>query len=220
MEKALILLAAYNVGPLVGEVIERIRYPRNHILVVDDGSTDNTSEVARSKGVIVIRHTRNLGKGAAHKTGFRYAVTHGYDYVITIDADGQHDPDEIPRFMEAIKHYDMVIGRRYFSWRNMPIVRVFTNVTTSFIVSLLSGQRLRDVQSGYRAIRRTVIERVRLRTNRYQTESEIIVQAARLGFRIGEIPISTIYRREARSHINPIIDTLRFIKFAISSLRL
>ncbi len=189
------------------------------ILVVNDGSTDRTTEVARDAGAIVVEHPENLGKGKALSTGFRYAVENGYDTVITMDGDEQHDPASIPAFLDAIGENgpDVVVGSRMDAVRNMPPLRVWTNRTTSRVVSRLAGQDIPDSQSGYRAIRVPVVDGMTLVTSRYDTESEILIRAGRRGYSIGTIPIESIYT-DGISHINKFVDTMRFIRLVWRSL--
>ncbi len=189
------------------------------ILVVNDGSTDETTRVAEDAGAVVVEHPVNLGKGAALATGFRYAVGEGYDTVITMDGDEQHDPASIPAFLDAIEQngLDVVVGSRMDAVRDMPPLRVWTNRTTSRVVSHLAGHDIPDSQSGYRAIRTPVVDGMKLVTSRYDTESEILIRAGRRGFSIGAIPIESIYTGGI-SHINKFVDTLRFLRLVWRSL--
>ncbi len=189
------------------------------VLVVNDGSTDGTAEAAKSAGAALVEHAVNLGKGAALGTGFRYAVEKRYDAVVTLDGDEQHDPASIPQFLEALGDagWDVVVGSRMDAVRDMPPIRIWTNRTTSRIVSRLAGQDIPDSQSGYRALRTKVVDGMKLVTSRYDTESEILIRAGRRGFTIGAIPIESIYT-DGISHINPFVDTLRFIRLVWRSL--
>ncbi|RKZ25374.1 glycosyltransferase family 2 protein [bacterium] len=216
-----ILIPAYNEEKKIEKTLRKVMeyVPPEDILVVDDGSRDRTREIAEKLGVNVVSHEKNMGKGMAHRTGFRWVCGHGYDAAITMDADGQHKPEELERFLHA-GEYDLVIGKRDITIRNSPVVRYWTNRTTSLITSLLAGVRVSDSQCGYRLIKKAVMEKVPLTTTRFQTETEIIVKAARMGFRIGEVPISTVYEPGRKSRINPFIDTLRFLKLAIRLLLL
>ena len=185
------------------------------VLVVDDGSTDDTSGAAREAGALVVRHEENLGKGAALRTGFEYAIANDYEAVITMDGDGQHDPGAIPEFLDAIEKCgaDIVVGSRMHAVGDMPRVRIWTNRTTSRIVSLLAGQFIPDSQSGFRIIRTRLLRAISrsLVTSRYDTESEMLIRAGRRGFRIAALAIKSIYR-DTVSHINPLVDTMRFIR--------
>ncbi len=189
------------------------------VLVVNDGSLDGTTRAARGAGAEVIEHSSNMGKGAALKTGFDYAVKHDYDAVITMDGDEQHDAASIPDFIKALESgkWDIVVGSRMGEVKDMPGVRIWTNQTTSRVISRLARQDIPDSQSGYRIIRTTPLEGMELVTKRYDTESEILIRAGRRGFRIGSIPIESIYT-DGVSHINPVVDTLRFLRLVWRSL--
>ncbi len=213
------LIPVYNEEKTINRLIEMLPGERKDIIVVDDGSTDKTSEIIGMTGATLLKHKQNMGKGQAHRTGFKYGVKHKYDYLITLDGDGQHNPKEVSKFIKRIenKGEDIIVGVRKRSLFNMPWIRYFTNLTTSFVVSFLSHRTIRDTQCGYRAISTKVLRKVSLATCNFQTESEILIKAAKLGYRIGEVPISTIYQKE-NSKISPVIDTLRFIVLAFKSI--
>jgi len=216
--KIAIIIPAYNEEENIKNLLDGLKgFSRDDIIVIDDGSTDKTAEIVTSYGVVLLRHKENKGKGMAHRTGFEYAIRNGFNGVITMDADGQHSPEEIKNFFESKNGADILIGTRKMSLKNMPVVRYLTNKITSLTVSLLSSQRVLDSQSGFRYISREVLKKVPLRTGKFQTESEILIKAGRMGFKIGSVPISTIYKEE-RSYINPIIDTGRFIGLVARSL--
>ncbi len=212
--KVMAVIPAYNPGPeLVRVAAGAARELGNdHILVVDDGSTDASGERAREAGVEVITHPENRGKGAALRTGFAAALAAGAEWVFTLDADGQHDPAEMPAFLAAAAGggADLWIGDRMRNTRDMPPIRRFANRSTSSIISWLAGQPISDSQSGYRLISARVLTSVDLRFDRFEAESEILIKASRAGFRIGSVPIRTIYGEE-RSTIHPARDTLRFL---------
>ncbi len=219
MERIMIIIPAYNEEGPIAKLLSSLNFPPQDIIVVDDGSIDNTFSESQSFGVHVIRHEKNKGKGIAHRTGFNFASKEEARWVITMDADGQHSPKDIPKFIKAIKEKkgDMIIGEREVTIRTMPFLRFLTNLWTSFIVSILGGKRVKDAQSGFRAISKEIFTSISLSTNNFQTESEIIIKAARRGFRITSVPIRTIYN-ESYSYIKPFLDTLRFIKLASQSL--
>lgn len=219
MEKIMIIIPAYNEEDSIVKVLQSLNFPPRDIIVVDDGSTDNTVSKAQSLGVHVIKHGKNIGKGMAHRTGFNFALKERAKWVITIDADGQHCPEDLLKFVKAIeeKRGDMIIGERKISIRTMPFVRFFTNLWTSLVVSVLGGKRVKDAQSGYRAISKEILTSILLSTNNFQTESEIIIKAARKGFEIASVPIKTIYNK-SYSYIKPSLDTARFIKLTFQSL--
>lgn len=216
--KIAIVIPAYNEGKNIAELLNHFKnYPREGIIVVDDGSRDKTSVIVERFGAILLKHKENLGKGMAHRTAFEYAIKNGFEGVITIDADGQHMPQEIENFIKEKDSADILVGTRRMTLANMPLIRYFTNKVTSITVSLIASQRVFDSQSGFRYISSEVLRKVTLRTGRFQTESEILIKAGRMGFKIGCVPISTVYREE-KSYINPFIDTCRFIGLACRSL--
>lgn len=181
------------------------------IVVIDDGSTDGSGTAARMAGATVIVHESNQGKGAALNTGFDYALEKNVAAAITLDADGQHDPDEIPRFIEAFRSgsWDFIIGQRTFA--QMPFVRQFGNRTGTWLLSRAMGQAIPDNQCGYRLLSRDVLRVARPRAGRFESEVEIILRAKLAGFRITWIPISTIYGDET-SYFDPVNDSLLFLK--------
>lgn len=217
--KICILIPGYNEEKTIGQVVSKARKVISDVIVIDDGSTDNTYQIAKNAGAIVIRHEVNKGKGAALKTGFKYALEHYYQAVITMDSDGQHDVDDIPNFLNTLreKKADIVIGSRMENLSTMPAIRKFTNKLTSYVSSLLMHQKVDDSQSGFRLINSDVLRSITLETDRYDTESEILIKASRAGFRIKSVPIKTIYGQE-KSKINPLIDTYRFIRLVFRSL--
>lgn len=212
--KAMAVIPAKDAAGTVGDVVRGLRrvLPDLEVLVVDDGSGDETAARARDAGARVERHAVNRGKGAALQTGFDAAVAAGAEAVLALDADGQHDPACAPALLAALERADVVVGSRNADRRGMPWLRKATNDVTSWWVSRLAGQRIEDSQSGYRAIRAGVIRRVRPLSTRFEYESEFLVAAARAGFRVGSAPIPTLYNAPG-SHIHPLRDTIRFVRF-------
>jgi glycosyltransferase involved in cell wall biosynthesis len=219
--KIMILIPAYKAAGSLVELVEKINshVDKSDILIVEDGSPDDTYDVANSTGAIVIRHEVNRGKGEGLKTGFSYALENGYDGVISIDADLQHDPNVIPEFISIAKkqHVDVIVGTRPRSLSNMPFERFMTNHLTSLIISCFSGRYVRDSQSGYRYTSRKALRTVTLRSSRYDTESEFLFKSGRAGMNVWEVEIPTIYTG-SESYINPFVDTGRFIKLMWKSL--
>ncbi len=216
MPKAfLVLIPAYNASSTISELIEKtsVFVDKDDIVVIDDGSQDQTHVAAQRAGAVVLKHRINQGKGKALKTGFRYVQKKHYEALFTIDADLQHDPSSIRDFLQkANEDFDgIIIGTRDINLKKMPFLRWLTNNLTSAILSVLSGQTIRDSQSGYRFISTRVLERTKLKGKKYDLESEILVKAGRIGFKIDSVPIKTIYRG-SKSFINPFVDTGRFIK--------
>jgi glycosyltransferase involved in cell wall biosynthesis len=209
------ILPAYNAARFLTDVIGQIRslHPDVRVLVVDDGSSDGTSETARQAGAEVIVHQVNQGKGEALKTGYRWALDQNLDWVFTMDSDGQHLPSEMQGFLDAAvaQQCDVVVGTRMAEVRDMPWIRLKTNQFTSWVISRLAGQHIPDSQNGYRLYRAACLRGVKLRTKRYDSESEILVRLARRGHLIGSAPITTVYGDE-ESSINPFVDTGRFFR--------
>ena len=209
----LVLVPAYNAAGHLSELITRLRQfvCGEHLLVVNDGSTDDSAAILTELKVNHLTFSANRGKGAALVAGFRYAMAHGYRSVLTIDADLQHLPEEIPGFYALDNGRRLIIGTRTIQFRQMPFLRWLTNNLTSLIVSVFSGRRVRDSQSGYRLIPVGVLRRIPLKTIKYDLESEILFKAGALGVEIAEVPISTVYEG-SRSYINPFKDTFRFVR--------
>ncbi len=220
LETTAAVVPAYNAEPYLASVIGNIQrfLPADRIVVVDDGSTDRTHEIARAAGVVVVAHEVNRGKGAALWSGARKALELGMRYIITLDADGQHDPAEIPRFAEQAgkSGADIIVGNRMDDRKDMPFIRIFANRATSAFVSLRTGIRIPDSQNGFRMLKTSIFEKINLVTRRYDTESEILIKTAHLGGRITSIPVQTIYGTETSS-VHPFVDTLRFFRMVIRS---
>jgi glycosyltransferase involved in cell wall biosynthesis len=221
--KTLVIIPCKNLEHEVGDVVRGV-FDLDlglDVVVINDGSTDGTSEAARAVGSHVLEHEVNQGKGAALKTGFEYAVEKGYDAVITMDGDGQHDPSAIPDFLDAVEELDadVIIGTRMHAVGDMPKLRIWTNRTTSRVVSFLARQNIPDSQSGYRLIKVKVLRDIvkSFVTTKYDTESELLIRAARRGYRTAAVGIKSIYTGTV-SHINPFIDTLRFLRLVGRSM--
>jgi dolichol-phosphate mannosyltransferase len=221
MKKILVLIPAFNAEKTIPSLIDQISafIPGKDILIVDDGSTDKTFQLAKESGANCLQHKKNKGKGEALKTGFEYVVEQGYSGVITLDADLQHDPKFIPEFIREAENgtLDVLVGTRHIELKTMPFSRWLTNNVTSIIVSILGDTKVRDSQSGYRYISTEVLRSFKLSTKKYEFESEILIKAGRKGFKIAPVPISTIYHG-SKSFINPLVDTGRFIKLMWKSL--
>lgn len=206
------IIPAYQEEARVGTVVAGARRYCSHVIVVDDGSTDRTSEEARKAGAEVIRHSVNRGKGAALNTGFQTARERGMEFVITMDADGQHNPDEISRFVETYRRTGcpVIIGNRMDKAKGtMPWVRRWTNLFMSRLLSRRMGQWVPDTQNGFRLYRCDVLPRMPTDAQRFAAESEVLLDLAAAGVRIGTLPTSVIYGAE-KSKIHPLRDTYRF----------
>ena len=189
------------------------------VLVVDDGSSDDTSLLAVQSGAELLRREPNQGKGAALRAGFSFALEQQYDAVITLDADGQHDPVEIPAFVSAFQQRgaDLIIGARDF--RRMPFVRRLTNTFGRWSFSWAVGQLVQDNQSGYRLLSARMMQAMLASQERgFQFEVEMIAECIRLGFNLDWIPIQTIYGGE-RSHIQPLRHTVNYLRIIFLTRR-
>ena len=199
----LALVPAYQEGPRVAAVVEAaaVHLP---VLVVDDGSSDDTAEQAERAGATVLRQRPNQGKGTAIRAGFRWAIDHGVEAVVILDADGQHDPAELPRFLLAFaeRRGDLIVGRRDF--RRMPPVRRVSNMVGGWALSWAVGRSIPDNQSGYRLVSRRLMERLLAgHETGFEFDVEMITTCIRSDFRLDWVPIRTIYAGEP-SHIRPL----------------
>lgn len=217
--QTLILIPAYLEEKRIGAVVkEALHYGK--VLVVDDGSTDCTAQEAEASGAEVIRQEINRGKGAAIKTGFNRFLEGDCQGIVLMDGDGQHDPREIALFTSAASDPSvmMVVGNRMGKAQNMPIVRKATNWLMSKILSFFVGVDVPDTQCGFRWIRRALVEKIKLRSDRFDVESDLLIEAGRVTKNIVSVPVSTIYRDE-KSKIKPVRDTLRFFRLMFRALR-
>ena len=206
----------YNEEKTISEIINRTLQYVDKIIAVNDGSTDNSKQkINNLQNVIVIDYEKNYGKGFALNKGFEKALELGYDTVVTLDSDLQHDPVFIPDLLREIENYGIVIGNRLNNLADMPLQRRLSNKITSFLLSVKTGQIIPDSQSGFRAIRSDVLRVVKTRSHGYEAESEQIILAARKGFKIGFVNTSTIYGNE-KSKIKPVKTILAFIKTLFS----
>jgi len=216
-----VVIPAYNADVRLEPVLLKILalIPPHQVIVVDDGSTDQTQALAVASGVEVVTHAQNRGKGVALKTGFSRALARPQvQAVISLDADGQHDPKHLPEFIRAFRasSVDLIIGCRQLRWPAMPFFRVLSNRITSALVSWRLGTRIPDSQSGYRLHSRRLLEQIKLDTGGYETESELLLKAVRAQMKVDFITIDTIYSGET-SHIRGTRDTWRFIKMWLTN---
>lgn len=206
------LIPALNEAKHIADVLAGVKPHVDGIVVVDDGSTDDTGGLARAAGVdAVLRHDTPHGKGASLAEGLDWIFGHGYDGAVCLDGDGQHAPDEVPRFIEAAPDYDLLIGNRMADRASMPWVRWQTNRFTSWTLAKLSGVRVPDSQCGFRWIRGTCWRALDVQSRNFDFEGEMIVDAGRGGWRVGNVPVRTIYGDEV-SKIHPARDTIRFFR--------
>lgn len=206
----LALIPAWNEATRIGPIVEAT-LTHLPVLVVDDGSHDDTSVVAKAAGAAVVCHPQNQGKGVALMTGFEWALEREYEAIVTLDADGQHDPADIPKFLAAYEAGagELIIGQRNFS--QMPFPRGYTNPFGSWLLSLALGTRIYDNQSGFRLHSRRFLETLDLTTTGFELEVEVIVQAVCQGIPIGWVNIRTIYSIDKVSYFHPLKDSARFL---------
>ncbi|MBI4313573.1 MAG: glycosyltransferase family 2 protein [Candidatus Omnitrophica bacterium] len=209
-----VVIPACNVVQTLGSLLMQLKTLSLPVIVVDDGSTDGTGEVAAEAGVEIIRHNTNSGKGKSLRDGMQWGLGRGYTTFILMDGDGQHLPRDLKRLAAAVEDpsVGVAVGNRMRNLRSMPYIRRCTNWVMSLFISLLCRQRIPDSQCGFRAIRADLLQKIKLTTDRYEIETEMLVKAARAGFKIVSVPITTIYQNE-RSRIHPIADALRFFRF-------
>lgn len=214
--KILALIPAYNEARNITPVIQQASQYLP-VLVIDDGSKDATIQVAEKAGAEVVQQVPNQGKGAALMNGFRRAVERGVDALVMLDADGQHDPNEIPRFLEryAATRADLIIGQRDF--KQMPRFRGATNTLGTTMFSWAAGQPIYDNQSGYRLLSRRMMEAtLSSRETNFEFEVEMIVLCIQHGYRLEWVPIRTIYGDQG-SHIRPIRHAYHFIRMVLQT---
>jgi len=209
-----IIIPVHNEAKHIGPVIEILRSKKHDVIVIDDGSTDQTSVIAEEKGAAVIHHQQRCGKGYSLRKGFEYALKRKYEGVITMDGDGQHDVEDIDQFVQAAQKHQtsIVVGNRMDNSSVMPFVRLCTNRFMSWLISLACSQSIKDTQCGFRYISRNVLEKLNLTCQGFEIETEILMQASKKGFKIHSIPVKTIYCDE-KSKINPFMDTIRFFSY-------
>ncbi|WP_324735710.1 glycosyltransferase family 2 protein [Thermococcus sp. SY098] len=202
-----VIIPAYNEEKRIGKVLQRMPEFVDEVIVVDDGSEDRTSEVARELGAEVIRLEQNQGKGRAMSEGIKKA---NGDIIVFIDADGQHKPEEIIKLVEPIVNgeADFVIGSRLIKAQGeRPLIRKISNFITTSLIRLKLGINVRDTQSGFRAIRREFLPEIE--SKRYEVETEVLIKAVKKGARVKEVPVSMIYGIET-GHFR-LEDILRFL---------
>lgn len=207
------VIPAYNAAKTLQSVIMELRevIPGIAIVVVDDGSSDATSQIAANLGVKWVQHHRNLGKGAALKRGFHEALSGKARLIFTLDADGQHNPREAIKLLDKIEreNLDVVIGSRMTNLSVMPIPRIISNITTSKLISWRIKQNADDSQSGFRLYREETLKGMDVKTNHFDFESELLIKIGQSGFKVGSVAIETIYTSNGVSSIR-LIDIFRF----------
>jgi glycosyltransferase involved in cell wall biosynthesis len=211
-ERVLVVIPAYNAAKTVADVVRSARKEIDDVVVVDDGSHDDTGIVAAGAGAKVLTHPQNRGKGASLKTGFAYALESGYDGVITLDADGQHLPHEIPKFIACRKETkgDLIIGGRAHLFDGMLPRRRNANRFSAWVLTKVAKTRITDAQSGFRFYSGKLLRGVKLKTDGFDLENEVIVRAGCGGYKVVTTPIDLGFVDGlSTSHYKPLKDTLR-----------
>lgn len=210
--ETLVVLPAYNEGGVLSETLEKLRESvKADLLVVDDGSSDDTADIARAAGARVVSHAVNLGLGAALSTGLEVARREGYERMVTFDADGQHSPEDIGRLLEELGGCDVVIGVRTVHGERMPLVKKIGNHILNILTAVVFQTYCRDSQSGLRAFNRKAIESLELKANRYEVSSEILYEAGRNGLTVGEVPVDAIYTEHSMSNGTGVKDGFKIL---------
>ncbi|MBK7867448.1 MAG: glycosyltransferase family 2 protein [Ignavibacteriales bacterium] len=213
-----VIIPFYNEKDFIREVVEISARYCDSIYVIDDGSTDGGAQnIPKIPGVEIFTLERNQGKGAALRLGFIQAIKQGYDTIITIDGDKQHNPEFIPKFMEALVNNPVVIGKRKFDTSIMPFHRILSNSISSFLISLKTGIKVLDSQSGYRGFRCSLLKEILPEENGYIAETEMLIKASKYCDSFAWVDIPTIYGEE-KSKMKNIETTLKFVKQIVKPL--
>src|SRR5262249_1816942 len=208
------VIPAYQDEKHIGDIVRRTLNHLDHVLVVDDGSSDQTGQRAREAGADVIVHNQNRGKGDAIKTGLERCLDQEARWVILLDSDGQHLPEEIDRFLLAagsVTRPTFFLGNRMSNVAAMPFIRRVVNRYMSSQISRLCGQTIPDTQCGFRMLERQLIPELLGGGERFEYETEVLIIASRKGYQIESVPITTVYSDQV-SKIHPIRDSIRFLK--------
>lgn len=221
MDKICILIPAYNAQETLGLVLKKMKPLEMDTIVVNDGSSDETARVALENGAQLLEHPVNLGKGTALQTGFHYILQKGCQVVITLDADGQHDPSEIPSLLRIFQSVqpDILIASRGAEFGKMTFLRRFWNRLGVKAVARLCHSDITDSQSGFRIIRADVLKEIGLSTSRFETELELLIKSCKKGFSVLSIPIVTPrIDGTGSSHFRPVVDTWLVCKVFLRNL--
>ena len=208
------VIPAYQDEKHIGDIVRRTRERLDHVLVIDDGSSDQTAQCAREAGAEVIVHDENRGKGEALKTGLGHWLDREVTWVSLLDSDGQHLPEEIDRFMAAAAaatRPSFFIGNRMNDLAGMPFIRRVVNRYMSRGISRVCGQEIPDTQCGFRMLDRQLIPELLGGGHRFDYETEVLIIASRRGYQIESVPITTVYTDQV-SKIHPARDAFRFFK--------
>lgn len=220
MKKVCIIIPVHNEAREIGRLVHDIRAQGLDVLVIDDGSTDDSGRQAADNGARVLRNDQRSGKGFSLQRGFAFGVEQGYDGVITMDGDGQHAVRDLRQFFDLLEKEGpcVITGNRMGDTNRMPCIRFLTNCLMSFLISRLCRQKVPDTQCGYRYISCEILRKLELTSSDFEIETEVLVQTARLGYRIFPVPVQTIYQDE-QSKISPLKDTCRFFAYLAKEIK-
>ena len=220
--KISVLIPAYNAQIVLKELIERIKVilPLAQIVVVDDGSSDETRLRGEQSGATVLVLTTNLGKGAALQTGFDFLRRGNAEFILTMDADLQHLPEDIPNLISERErtNADIIVGWRRRDGTAMPLHRRMSNRITSALVAMRTGAAIKDSQCGFRLIKKNVIELVQIESHGFEAETEFLIKAAKAGFSIASAPVQTVYGGE-KSYMTHWSTTVNFLRILLREYR-
>ena len=211
--KTAVIIPLFNEEETIFDLIKQLLdKPIDKIFVIDDGCTDSSvSKIPQNSKVEIIPHAKNLGKGITLKTGFLKAIEGNYNYVVTLDADLQHDPESVSGFINKLNECDVVLGNRMNDLEDMPIHRRLSNKITSKMLSIKTGKHFIDSQCGYRAFRTSILSNILPSSAGFEAETEMLIKAAKLNLKIGNVNIPTIYN-DNKSKIKPVRTIFSFLR--------
>lgn len=215
-----VLIPAYNEEKTIQKVIKEVQKYGYDLLVVNDGSTDNSLNIIKKETDNYLTYSKNMGKGYAIKQGAKQAIADGYEWVVIVDGDGQtpiHDIINVWKLHYICPEAKILIGNRFYNPKGMPLLRLKINKVMSWIISKLAGQKIRDSQCGLKIIHKHIFA-LELKSNSFDFETELLVKAGRKGYKILSRPIDCIYFEDRKSKMHPIKDAFRFIKLIIKLL--
>jgi glycosyltransferase involved in cell wall biosynthesis len=213
---AVAIVPAFNEARSIADVVTGLQGIVSHVLIVDDGSTDQTAACARAAGAEVLRRETNTGKGSAIRAGLAHVMTGPFTHVVLLDGDMQHRPREASRLLDAARRTgaDLVLGERTFSREGMPAARYHANRIGSRVLSWFVGAPVHDTQCGFRVCRLDALRDLPLKARGYDIETEMLVKLRRKGARLTSVPITAVYAAE-RSKLRPVRDTTRTCFLAV-----